>query len=184
MSELNLFISQPMSGLTYEEFDKRRKEILEKCNKAFRTDYKVINPYNRPDAPKTAGPLWYLGKAIMDLDKADIVIFSSDSEKSNGCKIERRVCTIYGLTGIDEIDLRNIAICQHILGNIIEKKKYAFFLKNFKDEIICYYSKLYACTIAEAKKAVDAAEDGRWMIPRVNAVIKAFSDINSINKVP
>ena len=46
---------------------------------------------------KKDGRLHYLGQAIMKLDKCDAVIFASDWEKHNGCKIEHAAAQAYGL---------------------------------------------------------------------------------------
>ena len=46
---------------------------------------------------KKDGRLHYLGQAIMKLDKCDAVIFASDWEKHNGCRIEYVAAQAYGL---------------------------------------------------------------------------------------
>ncbi len=47
---------------------------------------------------KKDGRLHYLGQAIMKLDKCDAVIFASDWEKHNGCRIEHAAAQAYGLS--------------------------------------------------------------------------------------
>lgn len=44
---------------------------------------------------KKDGRLYYLGQAIMKLDKCDAIIFASDWEKHKGCRIEHHIAETY-----------------------------------------------------------------------------------------
>lgn len=119
---VNVFISQPMSGRHVEEIQEERDRIVTfiKEHYDFRFDgnsrasamipkgfdlYKdkheysinVVNPIERENAPDNAGRLWYLGQAISDLEKCDLVIFARGWETSKGCCVERDAVRQYGI---------------------------------------------------------------------------------------
>lgn len=118
---VNVFISQPMSGRHVGEIQEERDRIVmlikEHYNFQFRnsrasamlpkgcvlfgeaTEYNinVVNPIERENAPDNAGRLWYLGQAISDLEKCDLVIFARGWKKSKGCCIEMEVVRQYGI---------------------------------------------------------------------------------------
>lgn len=126
--KLKLFISQPMNGLTENEILSQRADIiakirvfpenLHKCLKRAGLEEKmisyilgntieieVVNPVGRANAPENAGRLWFLGQAIADMEKADLVIFAEGYSSANGCLAERRVAELYCIPFIDERDL-------------------------------------------------------------------------------
>lgn len=119
---VNVFISQPMLGRRVRGIQEERDLIVTfiKKNYDFRFDgasrasamipkgfdvYKdkpeyninVVNPIERENAPDNAGRLWYLGQAISDLEKCDLVIFARGWKKSKGCCIEMEVVRQYGI---------------------------------------------------------------------------------------
>lgn len=108
---LNIFISQPMHGLHTEEIHYRRMAIVEavKVYVARRvpdiSGVEVVNPIERDNVPKNARRLWFLGQAIADMEKADLVIFAEGYSSANGCLAERRVAELYCIPFIDERDL-------------------------------------------------------------------------------
>ena len=97
---INLFISQPMSGLTSDEIQKERDRIADnyclQCGYN-RDDVIVINDieYNELCSDERHGPLTFLGLAIQRLAIADVVIFHKDWEKARGCKIEHDIVRRY-----------------------------------------------------------------------------------------
>lgn len=106
MKPLKLFISQPMSEVSINEFMSTRSSIESKFKNKFPgVEYEIINPYVRDDAFPGAGRLWFLGKAIQDMDKADVIIFSGDAQFAKGCKIEMTIANEYSIPYIMEWDL-------------------------------------------------------------------------------
>lgn len=105
-TKTKLFISQPMTGVSIDAFNANRERILRKYEKYFKNcDYEVINPYTRDDAPEDADKLWYLGRALMDIGSADIVIFAKNADTAKGCIIERMVCELYNIEHMNESEL-------------------------------------------------------------------------------
>lgn len=106
MKKLHVFISQPMNGVKIKDITERRevmvqtlaREVEKSTTLTYKVDFdiEVINPITRKSRPIGAGRLWYLGQAISDMDKADVVIFDTDAmQKAHGCKIEYVVATEY-----------------------------------------------------------------------------------------
>ena len=111
----NVFISQPMTGLSIEDI----KEVREKAEKAARmyvtreyhdeicaaTFYKnYINIIDnlQEDLPADTHSLEYLGNDIKMLKDADFIFFCKDWEYSRGCNIEFQVAKTYGIKMIFE----------------------------------------------------------------------------------
>lgn len=97
---INLFISQPMSGLSGDEIQKERDRIVDnyclQCGYN-RDDVIVINQieYNELCSDERHGPLTFLGLAIQRLAIADVVIFHKDWEKARGCITEHEIMSRY-----------------------------------------------------------------------------------------
>lgn len=95
-----LFISQPMKGKTNEEILAERKEAVEMVQVMVGEEVEVIDSFFK-DAPAEAAPLWYLGKSLMLLSTADIVVFAPGWEDARGCKIEHTCAVEYGFDYIE-----------------------------------------------------------------------------------
>ena len=92
---MKLFISQPMRDKTDEEIKTEREKIIKEVTKVF-GDVEVIDSFFI-NAPFNAKPLWFLGKSLELLSKADIAYFAKDWDKYRGCRIEH-ICAIeYGI---------------------------------------------------------------------------------------
>lgn len=118
---VNIFISQPMTGRHVEEIQEERYRIVAFIKEHYEFQFRnsrasamvpkgysfyekepeyninVVNPIERENAPDNAGRLWYLGQAISDLEKCDLVIFARGWKKSKGCCIEMEVVRQYGI---------------------------------------------------------------------------------------
>ena len=96
-----LFVSQPMGGKTDEEILKERKALITEAKKIAGEDLEDIDSFFT-DAPKNKDnivtePVWWLGKSLMKLSEADVVIFGDNWQNYNGCVIEHDVCERYGI---------------------------------------------------------------------------------------
>lgn len=118
---VNVFISQPMSGRHVEEIQEERDLIVtfikehydfqfrnsrasamipkgyNMFNEATEYNINVVNPIERENVPDNAGRLWYLGRAISDLEKCDFVIFARGWKKAKGCCVEREAVRQYDI---------------------------------------------------------------------------------------
>lgn len=99
-NKIFVFISQPMRDRTDEEILKERKTIIDSL--AFPKPVELIQTfYDFSDMRDINGyinePLLYLGRAIIDLASADIVVFAPGWEKARGCKIEHECAISYGI---------------------------------------------------------------------------------------
>lgn len=89
-----LFISQPMNGLTNEEIEKARAEIIRSAEAIAGDTVEVLDSFFK-DAPHDAKPLWFLGKSFEILSTADIVVFGKGWETARGCKMEYEAAKQY-----------------------------------------------------------------------------------------
>ena len=99
-----LFISQPMRGLIDEEIIKAREEIRVRAEKIIGEPVELIDSFlaDYPGEINKHVPVWYLGKSIQLLSKADIAYFGGDWRNARGCKIEHEVADKYGIKIIEE----------------------------------------------------------------------------------
>lgn len=114
MKELKLFVSQPMNGLSEEViFGKRRIAvgyIARAINEIAEREYtiKVVNPVHREDAPDNASRLWYLGRAIQDMDDADILVLVRGWREAKGCRVEASTWYTYkGVKTVIQMDQKD-----------------------------------------------------------------------------
>lgn len=95
MSKL-LFISQPMRDKTDEEIKEERDRAIRLCKKYLGDDIKVLDSFFE-NAPHDAKPLWFLGKSIEMLSRADYAFFCDGWEDARGCVIEHECAEKYGI---------------------------------------------------------------------------------------
>ena len=93
---MKYFISQPMKGKTDEEIKAKRNAIIARC-KALDDEAEIIDSFFER-TPHDASPLWFLGKSIQLLSKADVACFAEGWEKARGCKLEHECAKAYGIT--------------------------------------------------------------------------------------
>lgn len=91
-----LFISQPMRDKTDEEIKKEREKAIALCKKYIGDDIEVIDSFFE-NAPHDAKPLWFLGKSIELLSRADYAYFCEGWEDARGCMIEHECAEKYGI---------------------------------------------------------------------------------------
>lgn len=102
----NVFISQPMRGLTSDEIKSNRSTAIKDIKKFVLNKYgeevNIIDSYFE-DTPRTKLPaLWWLGQSICKLSEADIVYCLKGYENARGCRIEALCAKEYGIEIIEE----------------------------------------------------------------------------------
>lgn len=106
----NVFISQPMTGLSIEEIKKVREKVEKDARMYITWEYhdeidaatfykNNINIIDnlQEDLPADTHPLEYLSNDIKMLKDADFIYFCKDWEYSRGCNIEFQVAKTYGI---------------------------------------------------------------------------------------
>ena len=102
----NVFISQPMRGLTSDEIKANRFAAIKDIKKFVLSKYdeevNIIDSYFE-DAPQTKLPaLWWLGQSICKLSEADIIYCLKGYETARGCCIEVLCAKEYGIEVVKE----------------------------------------------------------------------------------
>lgn len=98
---MKLFISQGMRGKTDEDILAERNKAIEIVRKRFPDDeVEVLESFfqneEEPADVKASG-LWWLGKSLELLAKADLAYFAKGWENYRGCRLERMACFRYGV---------------------------------------------------------------------------------------
>lgn len=88
-----IFLIQPMSGRS-ECKTKRERQMWDKLLKEL--GYELIDTYYTENPPENEDArLYYLGKSIQDMAKADYVICAPGWKKHTGCKLEHKIAKAY-----------------------------------------------------------------------------------------
>lgn len=101
---MKLFISQGMRGKSDDEIIETRIRMINTVKAMFpNEDIEILDSFFKDDVEPedvlTLG-VWYLGKSLEILAKADIAYFSDDWQDYRGCCIEHTVCKEYGIKTI------------------------------------------------------------------------------------
>ena len=103
---MKVMISQPMLNKTNEQIKDERKEVVQELKNR---NYEVIDTIIEEEAPKgTNIPVYYLGKSIEALSKADKVLFMNGWENTRGCILEHEICLRYEIPVIYENEVRGL----------------------------------------------------------------------------
>lgn len=97
-----IFISCPMKGRTEENIRKSMEQMHKIAEIYFDQELEVIPSYIEDNPPENDNQgIWYLGKSIQLLAKADFFIgIDYTNEYFKGCNIERRVADSYGIRSV------------------------------------------------------------------------------------
>ena len=94
---MNVFISQPMVGLTNDELKKYRSKVLDMIQRRYPTEriHLITNPLiaNLPHDDNSI--IWYLGKSLECIASANLVFFSKDWESDYICSLQHAICRYY-----------------------------------------------------------------------------------------
>lgn len=101
MEKLKVFIRQPMRDKTNEQILNERKRAINIIKKKFGKDVEILDSFFK-DAPHESTPVWFLGKSLEVLSKANLAYFIGDWKNYRGCKIENTVAHEYGIDTIEE----------------------------------------------------------------------------------
>lgn len=92
-----IFLSYPMNGIDKAKQNQIRYSMIEELVKRFQNEeLKFIHNGDCP-VKENAGRLYYLGRAISEMDKCDIAAFAPGYSEARGCLVERTVAELYGL---------------------------------------------------------------------------------------
>lgn len=107
---VNLFIVQPMHGLSTEEVQASRVIPMKKLMRYYEDIYYNGISFNivdnlHHDLPEGSPRLKYLGASIAKLADTDLVYFLHGWESAKGCNVEMTACEQYEIPHICEDDL-------------------------------------------------------------------------------
>ena len=98
---MKVFISSPMRGYTEEEILAARKRIEDDLRSRFKEEEITIIDSYFPEFDASRAEInigvYFLGRSILKLSEADLVVFDKDWEKARGCRIEHTIAQAYGL---------------------------------------------------------------------------------------
>lgn len=91
-----VFISQPMAGKTPAQIMDERAAAIEMAHELC-GDIEVLDSYFHDTVVVTNEPLYNLGRSLMLMAKADVVMFCPGWETARGCRIEHDAALAYGV---------------------------------------------------------------------------------------
>lgn len=92
---MKIFISQPMFGKTDEQIRQEREELIKQIEENGNEYLDSIVADGLEEVNNDSIGLFYLGKSLEIMSKADEVWFMNGWDKSRGCKIEYQVAKDY-----------------------------------------------------------------------------------------
>ena len=96
---MKVFISCPMIGPSREEIIQKRDSITKKLEERFGNITVIDSYFSEFDLMKSSlnVSVYCLGRAIIKLSEADIVVFAEGWENARGCRIEHTIAQDYGM---------------------------------------------------------------------------------------
>ena len=92
---MKIFISQPMKDKTYEQILAERNIAISRIEQLYPgSPLEIIDSFF---CDYDGNAVQFLGKSIMKLGEADLVVFLSGWNKAKGCRIEEEVANVYGI---------------------------------------------------------------------------------------
>ena len=96
----SIFISIPMQGRAEEAIKAEMAVVAYKVQKYLKENVTVVescdNMYARDRTAKNK-PVFYLGRSLEAMSRADIVVFATGWDAARGCTIEHNVALNYGM---------------------------------------------------------------------------------------
>ena len=91
---MKIMISQPMRGKTEQQIRQEREELVEKLEQQ---GHKVIDTILTDKPPIDCDEaIYFLGRSIELMSKADAVVFMKGWQEARGCRIEYTIAVEYG----------------------------------------------------------------------------------------
>lgn len=117
---MNVFISQPMVGLTNNELKKYRSKVLNMIQRRYPTEKIrfITNPLiaNLPHDDNSI--VWYLGKSLECIASANLVFFSKDWEIDYICSLQHLICHYYHIPiAYEDGYFTHESVCYHYDAN-------------------------------------------------------------------
>ena len=117
LRKVRVFISQPMSGYTEEQYLETRKEAEAEIDSYFANatsfTYEIVSTYydkEAKDAEKMKYPKIYrLGHALMVLASCEYIYFAGNWKDKRSCVVEFIVSRMFGVYIIDKKNEVNVA---------------------------------------------------------------------------
>ena len=102
MEELKIYISQPTSGLSAHEMQKRKESAKKELSAILGKEIFIIEPFLEIMTPPSniSGNkirLWYFMKSLEKMLEADMIVFLNGYTTSMACIIEEMICQLYQL---------------------------------------------------------------------------------------
>jgi hypothetical protein len=101
---MKVFISTPMNGLTHEEILESIRNSTEEVKSRFKGQkIEIIDSYLKEYNLENAAintTIYCLGRAILKLSEADLIVFTKGWENARGCRIEYAIAQDYGIKTI------------------------------------------------------------------------------------
>jgi hypothetical protein len=96
---MKVFISCPMKGLSREEITQKRASITKKLEERFENITVIDSYFSEFDLMKSSlnVSVYCLGRSIIKLSEADVVVFAEGWENARGCRIEHTIAQDYGM---------------------------------------------------------------------------------------
>lgn len=117
-----IFIAQAMTGLTSQEIEDRRNEIIKCYNNTYPDEVDNVEFLDQFHIEHELAPdtlyegVSYLGDSLKYLARADLVIFDSEAIlTSKGTKVEQFICSTY-----------DIPVILYLKGKLCVHKKFNF----------------------------------------------------------
>ena len=96
-----IFISQPINGKTKEEIQEARMKAIQEIVTNVNEQAVILDSWINEEPPSGVNPgIWYLGKSLETLSKADYIYMVDGWEDYRGCVFEHDIALEYGLTVI------------------------------------------------------------------------------------
>lgn len=89
-----IFVSLPMRGLELKDIRARQQDIFKKFALP---EWELLDTCTPVSTADPDNQLWYLGRSIQILGKANAIIFSNDWRSARGCVAEHLIAEAYGI---------------------------------------------------------------------------------------
>ena len=103
------------------------EELKQVAEKNFNESFELLETFQHdgPSSNINTEACWYLGKSIVMLAEADVVIFHPEWKTARGCLIEHMICALYDIPYVElqlpEIDFENAEVVMDYTHDLDEQ---------------------------------------------------------------